>query len=48
MIASIDGFCYTGALEFAMGCDVHYCSDSSTFAAVEARFSNAIATMIMP
>jgi enoyl-CoA hydratase/carnithine racemase len=48
VIASIDGFCYAGALEFAMCCDVRYCSDASTFAAVEARFSNGIATMIMP
>jgi enoyl-CoA hydratase len=48
VIAAIDGFCYAGALEFAMCCDVRYCSDISTFAAVEARFSNGIATMIMP
>ena len=48
VIAMIDGFCYAGALEFAMCCDIRYCSDTSTFAAVEARFSNGIATMIMP
>jgi enoyl-CoA hydratase len=48
VIALIDGFCYAGALEFAMCCDIRYCSDTSTFAAVEARFSNGIATMIMP
>jgi enoyl-CoA hydratase/carnithine racemase len=48
VIASIDGFCYAGALEFAMCCDIRYCSDTATFAAVEARFSNGIATMIMP
>jgi enoyl-CoA hydratase/carnithine racemase len=48
VIAMIDGFCYAGALEFAMCCDIRYCSDSATFAAVEARFSNGIATMIMP
>jgi enoyl-CoA hydratase/carnithine racemase len=48
VIASIDGFCYAGALEFAMCCDVRYCSDTSSFAAIEARFSNGIATMIMP
>ncbi len=48
VIAMIDGFCYAGALEFAMCCDIRYCSDASTFAAVEARFSNGIATMIMP
>ncbi|HTC07243.1 MAG TPA: enoyl-CoA hydratase/isomerase family protein [Acetobacteraceae bacterium] len=48
VIAMIDGFCYAGALEFAMCCDMRYCSDTSNFAAVEARFSNGIATMIMP
>jgi enoyl-CoA hydratase/carnithine racemase len=48
VIAMIDGFCYAGALEFAMCCDIRYCSDTSSFAAVEARFSNGIATMIMP
>lgn len=48
VIAMIDGFCYAGALEFAMCCDMRYCSDASTFAAVEARFSNGIATMVMP
>jgi enoyl-CoA hydratase len=48
VIAMIDGFCYAGALEFAMCCDIRYCSDAAKFAAVEARFSNGIATMIMP
>jgi enoyl-CoA hydratase/carnithine racemase len=48
VIAMIDGLCYAGALEFAMCCDIRYCSDDATFAAVEARFSNGIATMIMP
>jgi enoyl-CoA hydratase/carnithine racemase len=48
VIAMIDGFCYAGALEFAMCCDIRYCSDASTFAAIEARFSTGIATMIMP
>jgi enoyl-CoA hydratase/carnithine racemase len=48
VIAMIDGFCYAGALEFAMCCDMRYCSDTSSFAAIEARFSNGIATMIMP
>jgi enoyl-CoA hydratase/carnithine racemase len=48
VLAMIDGICYAGALEFAMCCDIRYCSDVSTFAAVEARFSNGIATMIMP
>ncbi len=48
VIAVINGFCLAGALEFAMCCDVRYCSDDSKFGAVEARFSNGIATMIMP
>jgi enoyl-CoA hydratase/carnithine racemase len=48
VIAMIDGYCYAGALEFAMCCDMRYCSDTSTFAAIEARFSTGIATMIMP
>jgi len=48
VIAVIDGFCLAGALEFAMCCDIRYCSDDARFGAVEARFSNGIATMIMP
>jgi enoyl-CoA hydratase len=44
----IDGFCLAGALELAMCCDMRYCSDVSSFAALEARFSNGIATLIMP
>jgi len=48
VIAAIDGFCLAGALEFAMCCDIRICSDISTFAALEARFSNGIATLIMP
>ena len=48
VIAVIDGFCLAGALEFAMCCDIRYCSEDSTFGAVEARFSNGIATLMMP
>jgi len=48
VIAMIDGYCYAGALEFAMCCDMRCCSDASSFAAIEARFSTGIATMIMP
>ncbi|MEP9377723.1 enoyl-CoA hydratase/isomerase family protein [Aquabacter sp. CN5-332] len=48
VIAMVDGFCFAGGLEFAMCCDVRYCSEDSSFAALEARFSNGIATMMMP
>jgi enoyl-CoA hydratase len=48
VIAMIDGLCYAGALELVMCCDMRYCSDDAKFAAIEARFSNGIATMIMP
>ena len=48
VIAMIDGFCLAGALEFAQMCDIRYCSDTSKFGVVETRFSNGIATYIMP
>jgi enoyl-CoA hydratase/carnithine racemase len=48
VIAMIDGFCLAGALEFAQCCDLRYCSEDSTFGVVETRFSNGIATMMMP
>lgn len=48
VIALIEGYCYAGGLEFAMCCDMRYAADHSTFAALEARFSNGIATMMMP
>jgi enoyl-CoA hydratase/carnithine racemase len=48
VIAAIEGFCLAGAFEFAMCCDIRYCADDAKFGAVEARFSNGIATMIMP
>ena len=48
VIAMIDGFCLAGALEFAQMCDVRYCSHTSKFGVVETRFSNGIATYIMP
>ncbi|MFI5023798.1 MAG: enoyl-CoA hydratase/isomerase family protein [Alphaproteobacteria bacterium] len=48
VIAMIDGFCLAGALEFAQMCDIRYCSDDATFGVVETRFSNGIATLIMP
>ena len=48
VIAMIDGFCLAGALELAQMCDIRYCSDDATFGVVETRFSNGIATLIMP
>jgi enoyl-CoA hydratase/carnithine racemase len=48
VICMIDGFCLAGALEFAQCCDIRYCSDDAQFGVVETRFSNGIATMMMP
>jgi enoyl-CoA hydratase/carnithine racemase len=48
VIAVIEGFCLAGAFEFAMCCDIRFCSDDAKLGAVEARFSNGVATMIMP
>jgi enoyl-CoA hydratase/carnithine racemase len=48
VIAMIDGFCLAGALEFAQMCDLRVASEDSTFAVIETRFSNGIATYIMP
>jgi enoyl-CoA hydratase len=47
VIAMIDGYCLAGAFEFAMCCDSRYCSDTSSFACLEARFASAV-TPIMP
>ena len=48
VICVINGFCLAGALEFAQCCDIRYCSEDAHFGVVETRFSNGIATMIMP
>lgn len=48
VIAMINGICVAGGLEFAQMCDIRYCSEDSTFGVVETRFSNGIATLIMP
>src|SRR5689334_15005684 len=48
VIAMIDGFCLAGALEFAQMCDMRIASEPSKFAVIETRFSNGIATYIMP
>ena len=48
VIAMIEGHSLAGALEVAQMCDIRYCSDDSSFGAVETRFSNGILTLIMP
>ena len=48
VICAINGFCLAGALEFVQCCDIRYCSQDARFGVVETRFSNGIATMIMP
>ena len=48
VIASIDGLCLAGGLEFALCCDIRYCSEPSRFGSVEVRFSHGSDTMIMP
>lgn len=47
-IAMIDGYCLAGGLEYATCFDMRYCSTDSRFGAVEARFSNGLATMMLP
>lgn len=48
VIAMVSGFCLAGALEFAQMCDMRFASEDSKFGVVETRFSNGIATYIMP
>lgn len=48
VLCVINGYCLAGALEFAQCCDIRYCSEDARFGVVETRFSNGIATMIMP
>ena len=48
VIAMISGYCLAGGLEFAQCCDMRYCSEDSTFGAIEARFAGGIVTLIMP
>ena len=48
VLCVINGYCLAGALEFAQCCDIRYCSEDARFGVVETRFSNGVATMIMP
>ncbi|MGV7219559.1 enoyl-CoA hydratase/isomerase family protein [Bradyrhizobium sp. UFLA05-112] len=48
VIAQIDGYCLAGGMELAQMCDVRYCSDTTRFGAVEARFAAGIATLSLP
>jgi enoyl-CoA hydratase/carnithine racemase len=48
VVCAINGFCLAGALEFVQCCDIRYCSTDARFGVVESRFSNGVATMIMP
>lgn len=48
VIALIEGYCVGGGLEFALSCDMRYCSPHARFAVVEARFATGISTLIMP
>lgn len=48
VIAMINGYCLAGGQELAQMCDIRYCSDDSTFGAVEARFAAGIVTLSMP
>ena len=38
-IASVQGHCYTGALELVLGCDLMVCADSARFADTHGKFS---------
>ena len=38
-IASVQGHCYTGALELVLGCDLMICADSARFADTHGKFS---------
>jgi enoyl-CoA hydratase/carnithine racemase len=48
VIAMIDGYCLAGGLEFALCCDIRYCSDTSKIGVLESRFAGGIGTMIAP
>jgi enoyl-CoA hydratase/carnithine racemase len=48
VIAMIDGFCLAGGLEFALCCDIRYCSDVSKIGVLESRFAGGVGTMMAP
>jgi enoyl-CoA hydratase/carnithine racemase len=48
VIAMIDGYCLAGGLEFALCCDIRYCTDVSKIGVLESRFAGGIGTMVIP
>ncbi|MEV0288881.1 enoyl-CoA hydratase/isomerase family protein [Kribbella sp. NPDC050820] len=48
VIAMINGYCLAGALDFALMCDLRYCSDDSRFGVTQTRFAAGSLTMVMP
>lgn len=48
VIAIIEGYCVGGGLEFALCCDIRYCSPDARFGVVEARFATGLSTLMMP
>ncbi|WP_157788488.1 enoyl-CoA hydratase/isomerase family protein [Bradyrhizobium japonicum] len=47
VIAMIEGWCLGAGIEFALMCDMRYCSEDSRFGAIEARIGTLMATAPM-